>query len=179
MYCSNCGTKIEGNSRYCSNCGHNIEKLNSNSNQDFQTNNQHSKKNPFELFIDGWKHIFNYKGITSRRGFWWFYLFNALTGVLVFLFLYLLSAQDSFIDQLALTIFYLPLTSIGARRMRDTNQSIYWAIIPIGLQWFFQPFMVGDYVSSFGNLIAFPFAIVFIVLACQRTKYSGNRERIN
>lgn len=63
--------------------------------------------------------------------------------------------------------------------MRDTNQSIYWAIIPIGLQWFFQPFLVGDYVSSFGNLIAFPFAIVFIVLACQRTKYSGNRERIN
>ena len=61
MYCSNCGTKIEGDS--CSNCGHNIEKLNSNSNQDFQTNN-HSKKNP-ELFIDGWKHIFNYKGITS------------------------------------------------------------------------------------------------------------------
>ena len=60
--------------------------------------------------------------------------------------------------------------------MRDTNQSIYWAIIPIGLQWFFQPFLVGDYVSSFGNLIAFPFAIVFIVLACQRTKYSGNRE---
>ena len=47
--------------------------------------------------------------------------------------------------------------------MRDTNQSIYWAIIPIGLQWFFQPFLVGDYVSSFGNLIAFPFAIVFIV----------------
>ncbi|MEJ7177622.1 MULTISPECIES: zinc-ribbon domain-containing protein [Staphylococcus] len=50
MYCSNCGTKIEGDSRFCSNCGHNIEKLNSNSYQDFQTNNQHSKKNPFELF---------------------------------------------------------------------------------------------------------------------------------
>ena len=33
------------------------------------------QRNPWELYIDGWKNIFNYQGLTSRRGFWWFYLF--------------------------------------------------------------------------------------------------------
>ena len=63
--------------------------------------------------------------------------------------------------------------------MRDTNKSIYWGIIPIVVQWFFQPVMVGDYLSGVMQIAVIPLTIVFIVFACQRTKNTENRERIN
>lgn len=200
MYCSNCGTKSDGNSNFCANCGARLTTANEGNNSNQQNSQQYSEpqqqsnqyqyqpmntnsafsnqKNPFELYIDGWKHIFNYQGVTSRRGYWWFYLFYIISLVILQLILLAINAQDTFLDQLLVTILMIPLLSISARRMRDTNKSIAWGIIPLVLQWIGQPFMVGDG-STFVNGVLVPFGIIYIVFVCQRTKNTENRERIN
>ncbi|ATH63602.1 MULTISPECIES: DUF805 domain-containing protein [Staphylococcus] len=187
MYCPNCGNKLESNTRFCANCGTPIN--NDSSNQGYQENNYYnqtqsiqqtkSQKNPWELYVDAWKNAFNYQGITSRRGFWWTYLIHVIIGIVLTLFVLLIQATDSILELLLIGILYLPLVAISARRMRDTNKSIYWGIIPIVVQWFFQPVMVGDYLSGVMQIAVIPLTIVFIVFACQRTKNTENRERIN
>lgn len=188
MYCSNCGSKLENDTKFCGYCGTPVNN-NDNSNQQYQENNYHTQpqnnnyvknqKNPWELFLDGWKHIFNYQGVTSRRGFWWFMLIQAGASFVLGLLAILISGQNSFLGQLVLTIVYLPIISAGSRRMRDANKSIWWAIVPFGLAWFFQPFMVGYYLSGVMQIVVTPLSIVFIVFACFETKDNSDRERIN
>ena len=61
--------------------------------------------------------------------------------------------------------------------MRDVSTSIYWGVIHLSIQWFAQPYMVGDNVSTSIQALLLPFAIVFIVFACQDTKTTENRIR--
>lgn len=187
MYCSKCGSKIENDERFCGNCGAPVN--NGNFNQQYQENNYYTQpqttnhvnklKNPWELFIDAWKNTFNYQGVTSRRGFWWFMLIQIGVILLSVLLATFISGEDSLLVQFVLTVTYLPIIAAGSRRMRDTNKSIWWAILSYALAWFFQPFMVGYYVSNRAQLLVGIISIVFIVFACQRTKNTENRERIN
>lgn len=189
MFCSNCGTKVDNMSKFCPNCGNELILNNSNKNSRQQYENEFNRypnsniytgnhqRNPWELYIDGWKNIFNYQGLSSRRGFWWFYLFYLISIVILEFFLVAVYAQETFLDQLLLAVLYLPLISISARRMRDVSKSIYWGVIPLSIQWFAQPYMVGDNVSTSIQALLLPFAIVFIVFACQDTKTTENRIR--
>ncbi|GEQ02854.1 MULTISPECIES: DUF805 domain-containing protein [Staphylococcus] len=189
MYCTNCGTKLDSNSKFCPNCGSKVGLSYSNEYQQSHTSFQRHEnsitysssiqKNPWELYIDSWKHIFDYQGVTSRRGFWWFYLFNVISIVILHLFLMVLYADETVLEQLLLGVLYLQLLSASARRMRDVNRSIYWGVIPFALQWLFQPIMVGYYVSTVLQSIIFIFFIVFLVFACQPSSSNKNRTRVN
>lgn len=69
-----------------------------------------------------------FNGRAGRAEFWWFFLFVLLaSGAL----LYLSEALSSFF----LVVVLLPLLAVGARRLRDAGQSVWWLLIglaPVG-----------------------------------------------
>lgn len=69
-----------------------------------------------------------FNGRAGRAEFWWFFLFMVLaSGAL----LYLSEALSSFF----LVAVLLPLLAVGARRLRDAGQSVWWLFIglaPVG-----------------------------------------------
>lgn len=64
----------------------------------------------------------DFRGTSSRSGYWWFVLFLALAG-----------AVASVADPTYATIFFiatlLPLLAAGTRRLQDTGRSGWWQLI--------------------------------------------------
>lgn len=185
MYCSNCGSKLEINSKFCGVCGHQIEfsdlqNYNSRYNQNEHNNNINyspvsNNKNPWQLYLDTWKHIFNYQGITSRRGFWWAFLIHDISLALVSGIL----SRSTILIFLLRIIIFLPILSSAVRRMRDVNKPIFIPYVLIIGSLVFNEYMFNSYILLIPRIILFITMIIFIVFACFETNDNSNRERIN
>lgn len=184
MYCSNCGNKLTSDSKFCEQCGtplNNVEYHNyQHSDESFNNNkqlksNDFPTKNPWQLYLDTWKHIFNYQGITSRRGFWWAFLIHDISLALV---TGILSRSTILIFLLRIIIF-LPILSSAVRRMRDVEKPIFIPYVLIIGSLVFNEYMFNSYILLIPRIILFITMIIFIVFACFETKDNSNRERIN
>jgi uncharacterized membrane protein YhaH (DUF805 family) len=87
------------------------------------------------LLVNWWKTVVleryaQFSGRAGRAEFWWFFLANAIVGLVLNLlgqaswFFYVLSA----IYSLALLI---PNIAVGVRRLHDTNRSGWWLLIAL------------------------------------------------
>lgn len=85
----------------------------------------------FDWFLAAFKPYANFEGRTQRRGYWYFYLFYLIIGVV-------LGIIDIFISKiigfdLLSTIFGLgtiiPFLALGARRLHDIGKSGWWQLI--------------------------------------------------
>ena len=78
------------------------------------------------------KNYVNFEGRADRKEFWMFFLFNFVIGIV----LSFLGGMDNILGTL-FTIIYvlyylgilLPMLSIGARRLHDTDRSGWWWLI--------------------------------------------------
>ncbi len=78
------------------------------------------------------KNYINFEGRADRKEFWMFFLFNFVIGIV----LSFLGGMDNILGTL-FTIIYvlyylgilLPMLSIGARRLHDTDRSGWWWLI--------------------------------------------------
>ncbi|ATH63601.1 DUF805 domain-containing protein [Staphylococcus pasteuri] len=184
MYCSNCGNKLTRGSKFCEHCGtplNNVEYDNyqhpdESFNNDKQLkNNDFPTKNPWELYLDTWKNIFNYKGVTSRRGFWWAFLFHDISLALVSGIL----SRSTLLIFILRVIIFLPILSSGVRRMRDVNKPIFIPYVLIIGSLVFNENMFYSYILLIPRIILFITMVIFIVFACFETKNYNNRDRIN
>lgn len=84
----------------------------------------------------------NFQGRAKRSEFWWFYLFTALAGFVLYMIGFLLVAVGAAIGDnalgtiigligtlwyvatfIAIIALYIPLLAVGCRRLHDRNQS--------------------------------------------------------
>lgn len=72
----------------------------------------------------------NFRGRTTRRNFWFFYLFTVLVGIPTSLLDRLLFPGKTYIETWAGIFFLLPLISSAVRRMHDVNKRGIWIIVP-------------------------------------------------
>ncbi|MBO1198383.1 DUF805 domain-containing protein [Staphylococcus simiae] len=142
----------------------------------FQTSN-HGKilKNPWQLYLDTWKHIFNYQGITSRRGFWWAFLFHDISLVLVNGIL----NRSTFLIFILRIVIFLPILSSAVRRMRDVKKPIFIPFVLIIGSLVFNEYLFSPYILLLSRIILFILMIIFIVFACLKTNINSSRQRIN
>ena len=72
----------------------------------------------------------NFKGCTSRRDYWYVFLFNIIIGMIIFILAELTGVEQisylSFIYELATII---PSISISIRRLHDTNKSGWYYLL--------------------------------------------------
>lgn len=73
-------------------------------------------------YIEMWVRIFQFEGRTSRAGYWWPVLINAIVGLLVSL---IFSELIVSIYNIALIVATFTLT---CRRLRDANFQWWWAL---------------------------------------------------
>ena len=80
------------------------------------------------------KNTFNYKGITSRKEFWWPTLINLGVGVL-FALVGIFSINAFYILEFILFVAtLLPSIAIGVRRLHDVDRSgynMFWCLFPV------------------------------------------------
>ena len=87
---------------------------------------------PLKYFYLGFKKAFDFKGITSRKEFGYFFLFD----ILFFLFLIFIDAVIfgySFFSSIGSVLGIIPRLSIGIRRLRDAGKSVWWFFFPFPL----------------------------------------------
>ncbi|MEJ7288623.1 MULTISPECIES: DUF805 domain-containing protein [Staphylococcus] len=183
MYCSNCGNKLEINQKFCDNCGNKIEvndlknydsSYSQNDNINYSPVSNINKK-PWQLYLDTWKHIFNYQGVTSRRGFWWAFLFHDISLALVSG----VFGRSTILTFFLRIIIFLPILSSAVRRMRDVNKPIFIPYVLIIGSLVFNEYMFNPYILLIPRIILFITMIIFIVFACFETTGNSNRKRIN
>ena len=112
-------------------------------------------------FISGWRDSFDYKGVTSRKNFWYFVLAEVMLFILVlglFTGSLAISEKDNIFATSLLIIGFIywiarffPRISLGVRRLRDMGRSGYWILldlIPLGplinLYWVIKPSLRGS-----------------------------------
>ena len=115
----------------------------------------------FRSLISGWRHSFNYKGVTNRKDYWYFILAEVILFILVlglFLSSFAISGKDNIfstslliIGLIYLIVRFFPINSLGVRRLRDMGRSGYWILldlIPFGrlinLYWVTKPSLRGS-----------------------------------
>jgi uncharacterized membrane protein YhaH (DUF805 family) len=92
----------------------------------------------FSLYLDPiTNHYFDFEGVTGRRAFWMFVLFNFIVSLVLSVVLSIVHLQPlSYLYSLAVL---LPSIGLGVRRMHDIGKSGWWllvAFIPV-LGWFY------------------------------------------
>ena len=112
-------------------------------------------------FFSGWRDSFDYKGVTSRKKFWYFVLAEVMLFILVlglFSGSLAISEKDNIFANFLLIIggiYWIarifPRISLGVRRLRDMGRSGYWILldlIPLGplinLYWVTKPSIRGS-----------------------------------
>lgn len=83
-----------------------------------------------KYFIEHIKNIFNYKGRTSRRSFWFFMLFNLIAIIITFLIAYVIPIFG-FIFSIYIIASIIVQFSLIARRLHDVGHSGWWILAPI------------------------------------------------
>ena len=87
---------------------------------------------PLKYFYLGFKKAFDFKGITSRKEFGYFLLFD----ILIFLFLIFIDAvifEYAFFTSIGFVLGIIPRLSISIRRLRDAGKSVWWFFFPFPL----------------------------------------------
>ena len=87
---------------------------------------------PLKYFYLGFKKAFDFKGITSRKEFGYFLLFD----ILIFLFSIFIDAvifKYAFFTSIGFVLGIIPRLSISVRRLRDAGKSVWWLFFPFPL----------------------------------------------
>ena len=87
---------------------------------------------PLKYFYLGFKKAFDFKGITTRKEFGYFFLFD----ILIFLFLIFIDAvifEYAFFTSIGFVLGIIPRLSISIRRLRDAGKSVWWFFFPFPL----------------------------------------------
>jgi uncharacterized membrane protein YhaH (DUF805 family) len=76
----------------------------------------------------------NFSGRASRSEYWWFFLFYSLVGFASQLLDVFILGQSfwlnyGLINTIVNLILIIPILSVGARRLHDTNRSGWWQLI--------------------------------------------------
>ena len=92
----------------------------------------------FNLYLDPiTKHYFDFQGVTGRRAFWMFVLFNFVISIVLSAVLAVVHLQAlGFLYSLALL---LPGLGLGVRRLHDIGKSGWWllaSLVPV-LGWIY------------------------------------------
>lgn len=77
-------------------------------------------------YLEVWKRYAQFSGRTSRPGYWYFFLFNVLIGIV----LIVLDNSQTVYNIYSLAIL-IPSIAVGVRRMHDVGKSGWYLIIPI------------------------------------------------
>lgn len=181
MYCSNCGAMLYNSSKFCGHCG---AAVNSNIDNHAQSsspkqnsqyyNNMSHTKNPFQLYLDTWKNLIDFDSITSRRGFWWPYLFHSISIFIIFILF-----GFGFFTLILQGIIYIPMIASSVRRMRDVNKPIFFGYAPLAFTWITDPLMVGDTVSYNCSFLIGCLSIISIIYSCKKSESNQTRTRMN
>lgn len=87
----------------------------------------------FDWFLAAFKPYANFNGRTQRRGYWYFYLFYIIIGIVLGIVDFFVSKVIGF--DLFSTIFSLgtiiPAFALGARRLHDIGKSGWWQLIAL------------------------------------------------
>lgn len=95
-----------------------------------------------------WTNYANFKGITTRRGYWMAYLMNFIVSTVLGIITAIIPVL-SFITWIYSLAVIIPSLSIAVRRLRDAGKGWGWLFI---------------------NLIPLIGQIIFIVMLCLKTK---------
>lgn len=79
------------------------------------------------------KHYFDFQGVTARKAFWMFVLFNFIVSFIIGFVLGLVHLQA--IASLYSLAVLLPAVGIGVRRMHDIGKSGWWVLFPFYNIW--------------------------------------------
>ena len=79
---------------------------------------------PIKYFYLGFKKAFDFEGVTSRKEFGYFFLFDILS--LLFLILIDSVIQEIFFTNIGVILGIIPRVSISIRRLRDAGKSGWW-----------------------------------------------------
>ena len=126
MNCTSCNSEILPGSQFCGNCGSAIL-------IESEPSIQNSVKTSVGFFkaiklgLSKWK---DYKGRSSRREYWWFYLFTWLLS-LGAVIMDSMSGTGELFYWIAAIVTFTPAIAAGARRLHDVDKSGWWQLISI------------------------------------------------
>lgn len=83
-----------------------------------------------EHFMNGLRNYATFRGRTSRKGYWMYYLFYILFFVAASVVDGILGTAGVLGGLFVLAMF-IPTLAIGIRRLHDINRSGWWCLIPI------------------------------------------------
>jgi len=82
-------------------------------------------------YIDAFKRYFDVQGRSTRMQYWMFYLLNLIA---IFVFAILdasLNLDSPFFYMAYVLVSFIPVVTVGVRRMHDSGRSGWWLIVPI------------------------------------------------
>jgi len=85
-----------------------------------------------DYFFLGFKKAFDFKGLTSRREFGYFFLFDILS-LLFLIFIDIAIFGYAFFTSIGFVLGIIPRISISIRRLRDAGKSGWWCFFPFPL----------------------------------------------
>lgn len=93
---------------------------------------------------DAVKHVLNnyavFRGRTTRRNFWLFYLFTILLNIPTSILDRVLFAGHQYVSTYAGFFLIIPSISAGVRRMHDVGKRGWWLLIPfVNIYFLVQP----------------------------------------
>ena len=129
MWCSYCGKELIDGTKFCPECGtmQSVNELNRACVDYYYDSYTVQEKISFTDSVKSYfKNYANFKGRTSRREYWWCFLFSWLVGMVA-----------SFIPYLGMIIglaFFIPGLALNVRRLHDigkTGWNLLFAFIPL------------------------------------------------
>ena len=85
-----------------------------------------------QAYVDYWKGYVDFKGTTSRGGYWWAYLANFIAAIVIGLIA--MVPALAFLSYVFSVATLIPSLAIMVRRLRDAGYkwyNIFWAFLPI------------------------------------------------
>ena len=92
-----------------------------------------------------YKKTFNFKGRASKSEFWWFQL--VWSASFFIMYIYEGSEQVKYFFFGIIVIIFIPLLTVGVRRLHDTGKSgfyYFWSLVPFIGSLIVLAFMLGD-----------------------------------
>ncbi len=85
-------------------------------------------------------HYAVFRGRTSRRNFWFFYLFTILLNIPTSILDRILFAGHAYVSNLSGIFLIIPSIAAGVRRMHDVGKRGWWLLIPfVNIYFLVQP----------------------------------------
>lgn len=94
-----------------------------------------NQMSPLGYYFMAWKRYASFQGRSSRREFWYFFLFNFLALVAILSLEMMVGFSDPDSPGSMTNLYYLasfiPEIAVGVRRLHDTNRSGWWICLPV------------------------------------------------